>query len=150
MDRHRYKVSRRRLLGFASATGAVGAAGAVGAGGRGRARRPSSVPAHRTGRGHRPLPRHVPGGDRAAGPGPDLRRGLRPHRGGLRADGTPDAGLLFVCFQTDPLNGFVPVQRKLAGADALSRFIRHESSGLYAVPGGARPGGYVGQELLES
>jgi dye decolorizing peroxidase len=78
-----------------------------------------------------------------------LRRGFSYHDG-LRPDGTPDAGLLFVAFQADPLNGFVPVQRKLAAADALSQFIRHESSGLYAVPGGARPGGYVGQELMES
>jgi dye decolorizing peroxidase len=80
-----------------------------------------------------------------------LRRGYSYHDG-LRADGSPDAGLLFVAFQSDPLTGFVPVQRKLAGADALSVFIAHESSGLYAVPGGATdaPGSYVGQALLES
>ncbi|CAM5521201.1 iron uptake transporter deferrochelatase/peroxidase subunit [Streptomyces violaceorubidus] len=33
--------------------------------------------------------------------------------------------------------------------DALSPFIRHEASGLFAVPGGASEGGYVGQRLLE-
>ncbi|MFC1417939.1 iron uptake transporter deferrochelatase/peroxidase subunit [Streptacidiphilus cavernicola] len=78
-----------------------------------------------------------------------LRRGYSYHDG-LRADGSPDAGLLFVAFQSDPLTGFVPVQRKLARADALSVFIAHESSGLYAVPGGAAdPSGYVGQALLE-
>ncbi|SEK68917.1 iron uptake transporter deferrochelatase/peroxidase subunit [Streptacidiphilus jiangxiensis] len=78
-----------------------------------------------------------------------LRRGYSYHDG-LRPDGSPDAGLLFVCFQADPLTGFVPVQRKLARGDALSRFVVHESSGLYAVPGGAPAGGYVGQALLES
>lgn len=78
-----------------------------------------------------------------------LRRGFSYHDGFL-ADGSPDAGLLFVAFQSDPLTGFVPVQRKLAGADSLSRFLRHEASGLFAVPGGAEPGGYVGQALLES
>jgi dye decolorizing peroxidase len=78
-----------------------------------------------------------------------LRRGYSYHDG-FRPDGAPDAGLLFVCFQADPLNGFVPVQRKLARGGALSRFIVHESSGLYAVPGGASQGGYVGQALLES
>ncbi|WP_079063633.1 iron uptake transporter deferrochelatase/peroxidase subunit [Streptacidiphilus griseoplanus] len=78
-----------------------------------------------------------------------LRRGFSYHDG-FRADGAPDAGLLFIAFQSDPLTGFVPVQRKLAGADSLSRFVRHEASGLYAVPGGAAPGGYVGQALLES
>ena len=35
--------------------------------------------------------------------------------------GRPDAGLLFVCWQADPLRGFVPVQRKLDRGDALSR-----------------------------
>ncbi|MET9493924.1 iron uptake transporter deferrochelatase/peroxidase subunit [Streptomyces sp. NPDC006552] len=77
-----------------------------------------------------------------------LRRPFSFHDG-FDADGTPDAGLLFVCWQADPLRGFVPVQRKLDRGDALSRFIRHEASGLFAVPGGARKGGYVGQELLE-
>jgi dye decolorizing peroxidase len=68
---------------------------------------------------------------------------------GYRDDGAPDAGLLFVCWQADPHRAFVPVQRKLDRGDALSRFIRHESSALFAVPGGAEPGGYVGQSLLE-
>jgi dye decolorizing peroxidase len=79
-----------------------------------------------------------------------LRRGYSYHDG-FRADGAPDAGLLFTAFQADPRTGFVPVQRKLARGDALSVFIRHESSGLYAVPGGVpTSGGYVGQALLES
>ncbi|MFJ9039844.1 iron uptake transporter deferrochelatase/peroxidase subunit [Streptomyces sp. NPDC102406] len=77
-----------------------------------------------------------------------LRRPFSFHDG-FGPDGTPDAGLLFICWQADPLRGFVPVQRKLDRGDALSRFIRHEASGLFAVPGGAREGGYVGQELLE-
>lgn len=77
-----------------------------------------------------------------------LRRAFSYHDG-IGADGTPDAGLLFVAWQADPLKGFVPVQRKLDGGDGLSRFLRHESSGLFAVPGGAGPGEYVGQRLLE-
>ncbi|MEV6650056.1 iron uptake transporter deferrochelatase/peroxidase subunit [Streptomyces sp. NPDC051219] len=78
-----------------------------------------------------------------------LRRPFSYHDG-IGPDGVPDAGLLFVCWQADPLKGFVPVQRKLDRGDALSPFIRHEASGLFAVPGGARPGEYVGQRLLES
>ncbi|MFJ4920572.1 iron uptake transporter deferrochelatase/peroxidase subunit [Streptomyces sp. NPDC088725] len=78
-----------------------------------------------------------------------LRRPFSFHDG-IRPDGTPDAGLLFICWQADPLKGFVPVQRKLDRGDALSPFVRHEASGLFAVPGGARPGEYVGQRLLES
>ncbi|MFG2618656.1 iron uptake transporter deferrochelatase/peroxidase subunit [Streptomyces sp. NPDC048507] len=77
-----------------------------------------------------------------------LRRPFSFHDG-IAADGTPDAGLLFICWQADPLRGFVPVQRKLDRGDALSEFIRHESSGLYAVPPGPRAGEYVGQPLLE-
>ncbi|MFK0171234.1 iron uptake transporter deferrochelatase/peroxidase subunit [Streptomyces sp. NPDC090306] len=77
-----------------------------------------------------------------------LRRPFSFHDG-FDADGTPDAGLLFVCWQADPLRGFVTVQRKLDRGDALSPFIRHEASGLFAVPGGAAKGEYVGQRLLE-
>ncbi|MFC7840110.1 iron uptake transporter deferrochelatase/peroxidase subunit [Streptomyces sp. NPDC057382] len=77
-----------------------------------------------------------------------LRRPFSFHDG-IDPDGTPDAGLLFICWQADPLRGFVPVQRKLDRGDALSQFVRHESSGLFAVPGGAAEGEYVGQRLLE-
>ncbi|MGW6945555.1 iron uptake transporter deferrochelatase/peroxidase subunit [Streptomyces xanthophaeus] len=77
-----------------------------------------------------------------------LRRPFSFHDG-IGPDGVPDAGLLFVCWQADPLRGFVPVQRKLDRGDALSEFIRHESSGLYAVPPGPRSGEYVGQRLLD-
>ncbi|MFE4592386.1 iron uptake transporter deferrochelatase/peroxidase subunit [Streptomyces laurentii] len=78
-----------------------------------------------------------------------LRRPFSYHDG-IGADGTPDAGLLFICWQADPLRGFVPVQRKLDRGDALSAFIRHETSGLFAVPGGPATGEYVGQRLLEA
>ncbi|WMX46033.1 iron uptake transporter deferrochelatase/peroxidase subunit [Streptomyces roseicoloratus] len=77
-----------------------------------------------------------------------LRRPFSFHDG-IAADGTPDAGLLFICWQADPLRGFVPVQRKLDRGDALSPFLRHEASGLFAVPGGPAEGEYVGQRLLE-
>ncbi|MGW4201076.1 iron uptake transporter deferrochelatase/peroxidase subunit [Streptomyces sp. NPDC004726] len=78
-----------------------------------------------------------------------LRRPFSFHDG-FGADGTPDAGLLFICWQADPLRGFVPVQRKLDRGDALSPFLRHEASGLFAAPGGPGDGEYVGQRLLES
>ncbi|MFF0725132.1 iron uptake transporter deferrochelatase/peroxidase subunit [Streptomyces sp. NPDC004134] len=80
-----------------------------------------------------------------------LRRSFSYHDGYLdtRDGPVPDAGLLFVAWQADPLKGFVPVQRKLDRGDGLSRFLRHEASGLFAVPGGAAEGEYVGQRLLE-
>ncbi|WP_062209577.1 iron uptake transporter deferrochelatase/peroxidase subunit [Streptomyces sp. NBRC 109706] len=77
-----------------------------------------------------------------------LRRPFSYHDG-TREDGAPDAGLLFVCWQADPARSFVTVQRKLDRGDALGAFIRHEASGLFAVPGGAAEGEYVGQRLLE-
>ncbi|WP_344637376.1 iron uptake transporter deferrochelatase/peroxidase subunit [Kitasatospora cystarginea] len=77
-----------------------------------------------------------------------LRRGFS-FQDGLLPDGSLDAGLLFIAFQADPAHGFIPVQRRLARGDSLSRFLRHEASGLYAVPPGAPQGGYVGQALLE-
>lgn len=77
-----------------------------------------------------------------------LRRGYSYHDGVL-PDGTPDAGLLFIAWQADPRQAFVPVQQKLARGDALSQFVRHETSGLFLAPPGCPEGRYVGQELLE-
>ncbi|MBH5335866.1 deferrochelatase/peroxidase EfeB [Streptomyces pactum] len=77
-----------------------------------------------------------------------LRRPFSYHDGFLD-DGAPDAGLLFIAWQADPMKGFVPVQRKLDRGDGLSRFLRHEASGLFAVPPAPEPGSYVGRALLE-
>ncbi|MFF1278148.1 iron uptake transporter deferrochelatase/peroxidase subunit [Streptomyces marokkonensis] len=82
--------------------------------------------------------------------GATILRRMFSYHDGHDKDGTPDAGMLFVCWQADPLRGFVPVQRHLDRGDALSQYIRHEASGLYAVPGGAADGEYVGQRLLEA
>ena len=72
-----------------------------------------------------------------------LRRGFSYVDGG-------ESGLLFLAWQADPRRGFIPVQQRLVAGDALSRFIRHQTSALFAVPGGVAPGSYVGQLLLES
>ncbi|NUU23929.1 MAG: deferrochelatase/peroxidase EfeB [Streptomycetaceae bacterium] len=77
-----------------------------------------------------------------------LRRGYSYHDG-FRPDGAPDAGLLFLAWQADPRDAFVPVQQKLARGDALSQFLRHEASGVYVAPPGCAVGGYVGQGLLD-
>ncbi|NYI05484.1 iron uptake transporter deferrochelatase/peroxidase subunit [Allostreptomyces psammosilenae] len=77
-----------------------------------------------------------------------LRRGFS-YADGLREDGAPDAGLLFVAWQADPRTAFTRVQLKLSRGDALSQFVRHEASALFAVPGGCDPDGYVGDRLLE-
>jgi deferrochelatase/peroxidase EfeB len=77
-----------------------------------------------------------------------LRRGYSYHDG-FGSDGAPDAGLLFMAWQHDPADGFVPIQRKLARGDALSPFLRHEASAMFVIPPGCAQGGYVGQSLLE-
>ncbi len=59
------------------------------------------------------------------------------------------AGLLFLAYQRDPRRQFVPVQRRLAAHDALSRFIVHVGSAVFAIPPGAPAGGFIGQQLLE-
>lgn len=76
-----------------------------------------------------------------------LRRGYS-FDDGVDATGSPDCGLFFQAFQTDPHQVFVPIQRKLAASDALGSFLRHEASALFAMPPGASPGGFVGERLF--
>jgi len=62
--------------------------------------------------------------------------------------GRLDAGLFFMAYVRDPVAQFVPMQQRLANADALNRFITHVGSALFAILPGAPEGGYVGQTLL--
>lgn len=55
-----------------------------------------------------------------------LRRGYSYRR-------DEDAGLLFICFQRDPDQGFAAVQRRLAG-EALDRYVLPFGGGYYFVP----------------
>ena len=77
-----------------------------------------------------------------------LRRGYSYLEGLDRATGAPAGGQLFICYQRDPRVQFIPMQRRLAEYDALSRHTRHVGSAIFACPPGAAPGGYVGQGLL--
>ena len=77
-----------------------------------------------------------------------LRRGYSFTDGVVERLGELDAGLFFICFQRDPRRQFVAIQRRLGGVDALNEYIRHVGSAVFAVPPGARPGGYVGETLL--
>ncbi len=78
-----------------------------------------------------------------------LRRGYSFTDGVDPLTGQLDAGLFFICFQSDPVTGFVRVQRKLA-TDALNEYIKHTSSGLFACPPGVAEGEYWGQQLFSS
>jgi deferrochelatase/peroxidase EfeB len=61
-----------------------------------------------------------------------------------------DAGLLFVCYQRDPREGFIKMFRTMATVDALNQFVTHTGGGLFACPGGVSAGQYIGQGLFEA
>lgn len=77
-----------------------------------------------------------------------LRRGYSFTDGVDESLGELEAGLFFIAFQRDPEKQFVALQRKLGVHDALDEYIKHVGSALFAVPGGTKPGGYVGEALL--
>jgi deferrochelatase/peroxidase EfeB len=77
-----------------------------------------------------------------------LRRGYSYVDGTDPVAGTLAGGLLFLCFQRDPRRQFIPIQRRLAGSDALNRHIQHVGSAVFACPPGAAPGGFVGEGLF--
>jgi deferrochelatase/peroxidase EfeB len=77
-----------------------------------------------------------------------LRRGYSFTDGVDESLGELEAGLFFICFQRDPAKQFVPIQQRLGSIDALNEYIKHVGSGLFAVPPGAEPGGYIGEGLV--
>jgi deferrochelatase/peroxidase EfeB len=77
-----------------------------------------------------------------------LRRGYSFTDGVDERLGELEAGLFFICFQRDPERQFTAIQRRLGANDALNEYIKHVGSAVFAVPPGARPGGYVGESLL--
>jgi deferrochelatase/peroxidase EfeB len=77
-----------------------------------------------------------------------LRRGYS-FTDGLESLGELDAGLFFLAYMRDP-EAFITLQNRLGSHDALNEYIKHVGSGLWAVPPGVRPGGYVGEALLRS
>jgi deferrochelatase/peroxidase EfeB len=64
--------------------------------------------------------------------------------------GRLDAGLFFVAFVRDARTQYVPMQSKIARGDAMSEYLVHTGSGLWAVPPGVSGDGYWGQSLLEA
>lgn len=76
-----------------------------------------------------------------------LRRGYS-FTDGMDGYGQLDAGLFFICFQNDARKSFIPIQQRLSENDRLNEYIKHTSSGLYAVPGGIKEGSFAGAELF--
>jgi deferrochelatase/peroxidase EfeB len=77
-----------------------------------------------------------------------LRRGYSFTDGVDQSVGELEAGLFFIAFQRDPEKQFVVLQRKLGVHDALDEYIKHVGSAVFAVPGGAEAGGFVGESLF--
>jgi len=77
-----------------------------------------------------------------------LRRGYSFTDGVDESLGELEAGLFFICFQRDAAKQFVPIQERLGQIDALNEYIKHVGSALFAVPPGAKSGGYVGEGLF--
>jgi len=77
-----------------------------------------------------------------------LRRGYAYTDGIDPRTGLLDAGLFFIAFQRDPHAQFAAIQRRLGERDALTEYIQHTGSGLFAVPPGARAGRFVGEGLF--
>jgi len=76
-----------------------------------------------------------------------LRRGYS-YTDGIDSSGDTAVGLMFLCYQRDPRKQFIPIQHKLAGADALNLYVTHIGSSIFACPPGTAKGGYVGEALL--
>ncbi|MFE2656681.1 iron uptake transporter deferrochelatase/peroxidase subunit [Brevibacterium sp. NPDC059310] len=76
-----------------------------------------------------------------------LRRGYN-YADGADARGNLDAGLFFIAFVADPARDYVPMQNRLASQDALSEYLLHTGSGLFAIPPGVSRGGWIGQTLF--
>ncbi len=77
-----------------------------------------------------------------------LRRGYN-FVDGSDGHGHLDAGLFFIAFVRDPQRQYVPMQRRLARSDALSEYLEHSGSALFAVPPGLAEGDdHWGRALL--
>ena len=78
-----------------------------------------------------------------------LRRGYN-FTDGTDGLGRLDAGLFFLAYMREPVRQYVPMQTKLARDDALSEYLQHTGSAIFAVPPGVRDErGFIGQSLFD-
>jgi dye decolorizing peroxidase len=78
-----------------------------------------------------------------------LRRPLN-YDDGIRADGSPDSGLIFAAYTTDIANRFLPVQQRLAELDILNVWTTPIGSSEFVIPPGVAEGEFIGQSLFDS
>lgn len=62
--------------------------------------------------------------------------------------GVSQAGLIFVAFQCDVDQQYVPIQNRLAETDHLNLWTVPIGSAVFAIPPGCEPGGYIGEALF--
>ncbi len=77
-----------------------------------------------------------------------LRRGYN-FTDGTDGLGRLDAGLFFLAFVRNPVAQYVPMQTRLARQDALSEYLLHTGSALFAIPPGIQPGQTIGHTLFD-
>lgn len=63
-------------------------------------------------------------------------------------DESGESGLLFACYQRDPLTQFVPIQRRLDEFDLLNEWVTHTGSAVFAILPGFGPGEMLGEALF--
>ncbi|WP_035119993.1 iron uptake transporter deferrochelatase/peroxidase subunit [Cohnella panacarvi] len=78
------------------------------------------------------------------------RRGYSYTDGVDPRTGNVNAGLLFISYQRNPEEQFIPMLKLMQSNDKLNEYTLHIASGMFACPGGIRQGEYIGQKLFES
>lgn len=69
-------------------------------------------------------------------------------RRAVNYDDGDESGLLFACYQRNPLTQFVPIQQRLDELDMLNEWVTHTGSAVYAVLPGFHAGGMLGETLF--
>lgn len=64
-----------------------------------------------------------------------LRRGYN-YTDGIDSLGRINAGLFFVAFVRDPRTNFYPILTRMTRSDALTEYLQHQASALFAIPPG--------------
>lgn len=99
----------------------------------------------------------IPGDAHARRSHPDENSGRRFLRRGLNythtevVDGRPvtTSGLIFLAFQADIANQFVPIQNRLDSGDALNDWTHAIGSAVFAIPGGFAENDWIARALFD-
>lgn len=74
----------------------------------------------------------------------------RIYRHATNYDDGGEAGLVFTCYQKNPLKQFVPIQQRLDEVDMLNTWVTHVGSAVFAILPGFLPGENLAQGLFSS